>query len=82
VPRNPGATRFRARSNGDAEHMTTNDESSTTEHHADVADEQRTRDEGAPGADAAWDSAPRGNPETDDEAVDKGEENLGRVVGR
>jgi hypothetical protein len=66
--------------------MTTNDESSTTEHDAEITHKQRTRDEGAPGTDPARgpepDSAPRGNPETDDEAVDKGEQNLGRVVGR
>ena len=84
--RNPGAARFRAWANGEADHMTTRDESSMTEHDADPADkgdaqDERGTDEGAAQAHAPH-SAPRGNPETDDEAVDKGEQNLGRVVGR
>ena len=46
-------------------------------------DEQAVHASGAAGPDdQAHRTAPPGNPETDREAVEKGEENIGRVAGR
>lgn len=64
--------------------MTKSDEGMTPQHEEDIAQDER--DEGRPesGADedASQQTSPPGNPETDDAAVEKGEDNLGRIVGR
>ena len=64
--------------------MTKSDEGINPQHEDDIAQDER--DERRPGAAAGDDvseqTSPPGNPETDDAAVEKGEDNLGRVVGR
>ncbi len=45
-----------------------------------MTDEEKDLDKDAPGPTGAGiEQAPRGNPDTDDDAVEKGEENLERV---
>jgi hypothetical protein len=63
--------------------MTRTDEGMTPEHEDDIAQDERDR-EGLPSGeyDPAHNAAPPGNPETDGDAVEKGEEQIGRVVGR
>ncbi len=57
------------------------DEGMTPEHEEDIAQDER--DEGRPesgaGDEVSRQTSPPGNPETDDAAVEKGEDNLGRV---
>ena len=64
--------------------MTKSDEGMNPRHEEDIA--QVDREEGPPatrgGDDVSEQTSPPGNPETDDAAVEKGEDNLGRVVGR
>lgn len=64
--------------------MTRSDEGVTREHGQDVAQDERGAEEaGRPNAgDPEHNTTPPGNPETDEEAVEKGEENLGRIAGR
>ncbi len=57
----------------------------TPQHEDETTAGQRDAAEGSTAGgerDHAHASAPPGNPETDQEAVDKGEEQIGRVVGR
>lgn len=56
----------------------------TPQHEEDIAQDERDegRVEPAASEDVSEQTSPPGNPETDDEAVEKGEDNLGRVVGR
>ncbi|HLL85859.1 MAG TPA: hypothetical protein VK387_00945 [Thermoleophilaceae bacterium] len=60
--------------------MTARDEG-TDENHEDRAgaDEQ---DAHPAGEDQAHRTAPPGNPEADEDAVEKGEDNIGRITGR
>lgn len=63
--------------------MTRTDEGMTPKHEDDIAQDERD-EEGTPSAenDPAHNAAPPGNPETDSEAVEKGEEQIGKIVGR
>lgn len=57
----------------------------TPEHEQDIAQEERDAEERSRAHgehDPVRSPAPPGNPETDEEAVEKGEEQIGRVVGR
>lgn len=57
----------------------------TPEHEQDIAQEERDAEERARPRgehDPTQDPAPPGNPETDETAVEKGEEQIGKVVGR
>ncbi len=64
--------------------MTKSDEGMTPQHEEEIAQDERDGVRSEPGADqdVSQQTAPPGNPETDDQAVEKGEDNLGRVVGR
>ncbi len=64
--------------------MTRSDEGMTPKHEEDIAQDERDqrRSEAQAGDDVSEQTSPPGNPETDDVAVEKGEDNLGRVVGR
>ena len=64
--------------------MTQSDEGMTPQHEEDIAQDERDerRPEAAAGDDVSEQTSPPGNPETDDVAVEKGEDTLGRVVGR
>ena len=65
--------------------MTTRDEGTVPEHERDIAQDERDREERSPRGDEhdpTQHPAPPGNPEPDDDAVAKGEEQIGRVVGR
>lgn len=63
--------------------MTRTDEGMTPEHEDDIAQTERDGEgPSAGGDDPAHNAAPPGNPETDSDAVEKGEEQIGRVVGR
>lgn len=61
--------------------MAKSDEGVTPQHEEDIAQDERHGDRPESGADedVSQQTAPPGNPETDDQAVEKGEENLGRV---
>lgn len=64
--------------------MTKGDEGMIPQHEEGIAQDQRGGVRSEPGADhdVSQQTAPPGNSETDDQAVEKGEDNLGRVVGR
>ena len=64
--------------------MAKSDEGMTPQHEEDIAQAERAGDRSEPAADldVAQKTGPPGNPETDDQAVEQGEDNLGRVVGR
>ena len=65
--------------------MSRSDEGMTPRHEDDIAQEERDSEASAgthAGGDEAHRTSPPGNPATDEEAVDKGEENLGRITGR
>jgi hypothetical protein len=65
--------------------MTRTDEGMTPDHEGEIVQEERDAEERAPHGDdndPIRDPAPPGNPDTDREAVEKGEEQIGRVVGR
>jgi hypothetical protein len=63
--------------------MTKSDEGVTPQHQEDIAQDERDEGpEAAAGDDVSEQTSPPGNPETDDAAVEKAEDNLGRVVGR
>jgi hypothetical protein len=64
--------------------MTKSDEGMTPQHEEDIAqgDRDEERPESEAGEDVSQQTSPPGNPETDDAAVEKGEDNLSRVVGR
>jgi hypothetical protein len=51
-------------------------------HSASPRSDEEARRPGAGEHDPTQHPSPPGNPETDDEAVAKGEENLGRITGR
>ncbi len=61
--------------------MAKSDEGMTPQHEEDIAQDERpeARSESGADEDVSQQTAPPGNPETDDQAVEKGEENLGRV---
>lgn len=73
-----------ARAPGMRDPMTKSDEGMTPQHEEDIAQDER--DAGGPESradeDVSQQTSPPSNPETDDAAVEKGEDNLGRVVGR
>ncbi len=58
--------------------MAKSDEGVTPQHEEDIAQDGDRPESGAD-EDVSQQTAPPGNPETDDQAVEKGEENLGRV---
>ncbi len=64
--------------------MNRSDEGMTPEHEQDIAQEERDADEAGRrnAGDPEHNTTPPGNPETDQEAVEKGEDNLGRIAGR
>jgi hypothetical protein len=64
--------------------MNRSDEGMTPEHEQDIAQDERDAEETgrANAGDPEHNSTPPGNPETDDGAVEKGEDNLGRIAGR
>ena len=64
--------------------MTRSDEGMTPEHEDDIVQDERDAEEnGRPSAgDPEHNTTPPGNPETDDDAVAKGEDNIGRIAGR
>ncbi|MBA3421555.1 MAG: hypothetical protein H0U12_06620 [Thermoleophilaceae bacterium] len=64
--------------------MTKSDEGMTPKHEEDIAQDDRDEDrlESSAGDDVSEQTSPPGNPETDDAAVEMGEDNLGRIVGR
>ncbi len=65
--------------------MARSDEGMTPRQEQDIAQEERDTEErsgAGPEHDPTRDPKPPGNPETDEEAVEKGEEQIGRVVGR
>lgn len=64
--------------------MAKTDEGMTPQHEEDIAQEERAGDRPEPEAksNVSEQTTPPGNPETDDQAVERGEDNLGRVVGR
>lgn len=64
--------------------MTESDEGMTPQHEEDIAQDERDQggSESAAGEEVSRQTSPPGNPETDDAAVEKGEDNLGRIVGR
>jgi hypothetical protein len=63
--------------------MTKSDESGTREHEEDVVQAESAAGGDRPSAgDPEHNTTPPGNPETDDEAVAKGEDTLGRITGR
>jgi hypothetical protein len=65
--------------------MTRSDEGMIPEHENDSAQDERDAEQSPPRGDEhdpTRHPAPPGNPEADDEAVEKGEEQIGRVVGR
>jgi hypothetical protein len=64
--------------------MTKSDEGMTPQQEEDIAQDERDegRPEGGADEDVSRQTSPPGNPETDDAAVEKGEDNLGRIVGR
>jgi hypothetical protein len=62
--------------------MTKSDEGIAPEHDEDVVQHERTAGNRPSAGDPEHNTTPPGNPETDDEAVAKGEDNLGRITGR
>ena len=64
--------------------MTQRGEGRTPEDEEDPAQNERgaTGGEGPSAGDPEHNTTPPGNPETDDEAVARGEENIGRIAGR
>ena len=64
--------------------MNRSDEGKTPEHEGDMAQNERHAEERRRqnAGDPDHNTTPPGNPETDDEAVEKGEDNLGRIAGR
>ncbi len=64
--------------------MMKSDEGMTPQHEEDIARDERDegRSESAADEEVSRQTSPPGNPETDDAAVEKGEDDLGRVVGR
>ena len=66
---------------GNARGMTDREET-TRQEDAGAADAGEGSAPGEAGHDPTQDPAPPGNPPTDEEAVQKGEENLGRITGR
>lgn len=64
--------------------MAKSEEGMTPQHEEDIAQEERAGDrpEQEANLNVSEQTAPPGNPETDDQAVERGEDNLGRVVGR
>jgi len=64
--------------------MTRSDEGMTPDHEEGIAQNERDAEESVrPNAgDPKHNTTPPGNPDTDHEAVEKGQENLGRIAGR
>lgn len=64
--------------------MTKSEQGLTPQHEEGIAQDERDEVRADPAAnqDVSQQTAPPGNPETDDQAVEKAEDNLGRVVGR